>query len=632
MRPRMTLAILAAASVLATGAAAQAQQDDEPGTGALLAKLNGQLVPMPLARMEVALDVSGPIVRGHLRQTFQNPTAETLDAVYVFPLPEGAAVDAVTLVVGGRRYKGEIQEKEEAKKTFEQAKAAGQGAGLIEQHRPNVFRTSVANVPPHGEVAVELGTIDEASFTDGWFETVFPTTITARYAPGGMEPAESGAPPASLSIAARLDAGVAVDTLRSPSHTIETATRGATIEVKAAGSGIASDRDFVLRWRPRTGQDPIAGGLVEKRDDGLYALALVVPPSIDDRAPGGLPTQTVFVVDVSGSMAGPSIEQAKAALAVALDRLRPGDTFTLIKFDSENEAYSERFLPASPFEIAKAKRWVDTLEAGSGTEIVPALIHALALSENGDPASLRRVVLMTDGAVENEEQAMTEVESHLGGTRLHIIGIGPAPNRWLMKELAGAGRGTFESVGSREEVRDKTLALLARTERAVLTDVAVEWEGATPLESSPTPVPDLYLGRPLVVTAKLDPSKPLPKLRVWGRAPKGPVTMEVALHPAVEGAGIATRWARAKIASLECARMHGADPATVKADVIALSKRFTILSPYTSFVVVADEAHQDSTPDEDGLLPQGGTLEPLLLLIGLVATAAGAIILRSARS
>src|SRR5262249_43503497 len=158
--------------------------------------------------MDVALDVAGPIVRGRLRQTFENPTAESVDAMYVFPLPEGAAVNALTLVVGGRRYRGEIQEKEEAKKTFEQAKATGSSAGLVEQHRPNIFRTSVANIPPHETVAVELGTVDEAEYRDGWFETVFPTTITARYAPPSTagDPIEAPIPAAAVSITARLDA------------------------------------------------------------------------------------------------------------------------------------------------------------------------------------------------------------------------------------------------------------------------------------------------------------------------------------------------------------------------------------------------------------------------------------------
>jgi Ca-activated chloride channel family protein len=331
-------------------------------------------------------------------------------------------------------------------------------------------------------------------------------------------------------------------------------------------------------------------------------------------------------------MAGPSLDQAKAALEVALDRLRPGDTFTLIKFDSDNTAYAERFIEAGPAAIEAAKRWVDRLAAGSGTEILPALLRALDLSERGDPNVLKRVILITDGAVANEDQVVGEVGRHLGGTRLHIVGIGRAPNRWLMKELARAGRGTFESIGAIADVQSKTVALLTRTAQAAITDVALEWDGAPPLDAGPDPVPDLYAGQPLVVTARFDPTRPLPKLRVWGRAPGGPITMDVDFARASRDAGIGTRWARARIASLELSRVHGADPAVVRADVVDLSKRFSIVTAYTSFVVVADESYaveDESGSCEDGELPQGGTYEPLLLALGLLLCGAGGCILRA---
>jgi Ca-activated chloride channel family protein len=562
-----------------------------------------------------------------LTQSFENPTDETLEAVYVFPLPEGAAVDGLELTVGDHRYRGEIREKEEARKTYEQAKVEGKGAGLVEQHRPNIFRTSVANIPPHATVVVRIETLDEASWSGGSFSTVFPTTITARYDPHGGAASDAAAPSTalpSITLAATVDAGVPLDEVTSPSHALERTERGRATTVRTEAVA-RSDRDFVLRWRPRRGSTALGGGLVETRPDGTYGLAMIVPPTIDGGHGMGWPTQSVFVIDVSGSMAGTSLAQAQAALAIALDRLRPGDTFTLIKFDSENEAYSERFLPADPREIAAAKRWIAGLTVGGGTEIVPALVRALALSESGDARAAKRVVLITDGAVDNEGEAVVEVERRLGGTRLHIIGIGLAPNRWLMKELARAGRGTFESIGSNAEIAARTAALMKRTERAVVTDVALEWDGAPPLDADPDPVPDLYAGQPLTVTARFDPSKPVPRLRVWGRAPGGPVTMNVDFQPAPAGAGIGTRWARARIASLERSQLHGADPANVKADVVDLAKRFSLVSSFTSFVVVADEAYEESTPD-DTLLPQGGTDEPLLLAIGLLSTVLGLLL------
>jgi Ca-activated chloride channel family protein len=634
-----TLLIAVAASIVAFGAAAQEPPgSDDPGTGALLAKMNGILVPIPVVAMEVTLSISGPIVRGRLVQSFENPTDETLEAEYVFPLPEGAAVDGLTLQVGERSFIGRIQEKEEARRTYEKAKVDGKGAGLVEQERPNIFRTRVANIPPHASIVVHLDTLDEAEWSDGEFSTTFPTTITSRYAPSGSaacDPISTGSPARIPVVAlhATIDAGLPMASIVSPSHRVRTTVAGSSFDVQVGDGRVPADRDFVLHWRPDAGTIPIAGGLVEEREDGRFGLAMLVPPQLDKAGAGTFPTQTVFVVDVSGSMNGPSLVQAKAALDVALDRLRPGDTFTLIRFDSDNEAYAERFIPAGPAAVDAAKRWVSQLAAGSGTEILPALLRALDLSEHGDPDVLKRVILITDGAVSNEDQVVGEVGRHLGGTRLHIVGIGFAPNRWLMKELAAVGRGTFESIGAIADVQAKTVELLTRTERAAITDVALEWEGAPPLDAGPDPVPDLYAGRPLVVTARFDPTRPLPKLRVWGRAPGGPVTMDVDFAQASRDAGIGTRWARAKIASLELARVHGADPSVVRADVVDLAKRFSLVTAYTSFVVVADEScatEGASENGENGALPQGGTEDPLWLLIGALLSGLGGCILWAA--
>jgi Ca-activated chloride channel family protein len=201
-----------------------------------------------------------------------------------------------------------------------------------------------------------------------------------------------------------------------------------------------------------------------------------------------------------------------------------------------------------------------------------------------------------------------------------------------MKELARAGRGTFVSIGAIADVQSKTVELLTRTERAAITDVTLEWEGAAPLDAGPDPVPDLYAGQPLVVTARFAPGKPLPKLRVWGRAPGGPVTMDVEFARTGQDAGIGTRWARARIAGLEQSRVHGADPALVRADVVDLARRFSLVTAYTSFVVVADESYTADglDEDEDALLPQGGTDEPLFLAIGVALFVLGSGILWTA--
>jgi Ca-activated chloride channel family protein len=413
--------------------------------------------------------------------------------------------------------------------------------------------------------------------------------------------------------------------VRSPSH--ELTRLGPGFDVEAA---TAADRDFILRWKPASSAAPFAGGVVEDRDDGRYLSVTVVPPDLGDDSARALPTQTVFVIDVSGSMEGPSLVQAKAALVAALERLRPEDSFSMIQFYSEFERYKSGFEAATPAAVASARAWVEGLYTKGGTEIAPALLEALAQSERGDARALRRVVLITDGAVENEEQVLQSVESSLGDTRLHVVGIGAAPNRWLMKKLAESGRGVCEFVGSIADVKERIDALLAGTERAVVSDLSVFGIDARDLDLAGRKIPDLYAGRPLTVTAKLPPHKAIPKLTVWGRARGGPVTIDLPIVEAKDGSGTATRWARARIEALEDSKRDGADPATVRADVIDLAKRFSLVSAYTSFVVVENESEEDECECCDlGIdeLPAGGTYEPLFLAIGAGLTLGGLTLL-----
>jgi len=606
-----TLVLIAAASVLFAGAAAQ----EDPGTGALVVETAAGRVELPVVGLNVDLYVTGTSVRGTIVQRFLNSESDTIDATYVFPLPEGAAVDHLTLQVDGRSWVGEIQEKEEAQMTFERAKVEGKRAGLVEQHRPNIFKTSVANIPAGSEVSVTLAFLDEAEWEDGVFSTVFPLTITPRYKDDGTGTCGGAVPQATVNVL--LEPGFPVAWIRSPSH-----------ELTRLTATSAADRDFVLRWKPVSSAVPFAGGVVEDREDGRYLSVTVLPPDLGDDAARALPTQTVFVIDVSGSMQGTSIQQAKEALLAALGRLRPEDAFALIKFNDTFEPYRGRFEPAGSAELAAARAWVDGLAAGGGTEIPKALLEALTEAERGDPRALRRVVLITDGAVGNEEEVLEAVEKSLGDTRLHVVGIGAAPNRWLMKKLAESGRGVCEFVGSIDDVKDRMDALLSRTERAVVGDVEVL--GLDDLDLAGRRIPDLYAGRPLTITAKLPPGRAIPKLSVWGRARGGPVSIDLPVLEAKEGSGTATRWARARIEALEDSKRRGADPAVVRADVVDLAKRFSLVTAYTSFVVVEEESDEEqcecchSGIDE---LPAGGTLEPLLLALGAGLTLGGLALL-----
>jgi Ca-activated chloride channel family protein len=427
--------------------------------------------------------------------------------------------------------------------------------------------------------------------------------------------------------------------VRSPSHRITVAQEGHVWHVRPDGDPVVADRDFVLSWRPLYEEAPAGAVFVEEREGERYALLMLLPPTAKSEAGWGLPTETLFIIDVSSSMAGPSIRQARVALLQALDSLRPGDTFNLLKFNDAHDAFSDRFLSANGTDMAAARAWVGNLGASGGTEILPALLRGMEMMADADPWPVQRIILITDGAVGNEEEVSAAVARSLGAARLHIIGIGPAPNRYLMREVARFGRGACEFIVADAELGERMEAFLGRVDRPVMRDLTLDWDGTPPLESYPDRLPDLHAGEPLFVSLKLSPAMRGGRALLGGRLAEGDIGIDLGIAPrAPQGAGVATRWARAKVRSLLDGLHRGADPAQVRAAVIDVARRFNLMTRYTSLVAVEEfrtaEGEWTTRHVANGLprgsrllmgvLPQGGTAGPLILVLGLALTCAGA--------
>ena len=614
-------------------------------------------VPAPVLATEVEMRVTGMVVRAMVRQHFTNPSGEWAEGVYVFPLPEDAAVDHLRMRVGDRAIEGVVQERMAAKTTYEAAKKQGQHASLVEQERPNVFTTSVANIPPGAAIEVEIQYQQAARYDAGRFGLRFPMVVGPRYIPGvsiagtsgtGWAPDTDAVPDASrvtppvahpsrgpinpVTLRVELDPGVPLAAVASPSHAIHTRPlSGGRWEIELQQVSVAADRDFELAWTPVPGAAPTTAVLTEQKADELFALLMVLPPAM----PGSrdrLPREVIFVLDHSGSMAGASIEQAKAALKLALARLQPADSFNVIRFNHRTDGVFSQPEPASRQRLGEADRYVDAIRAEGGTEMLPALLRALDGGERSD--RLRQVIFLTDGAVGNEERLFHAIRERLGDSRLFTIGIGSAPNSHFMREAARLGRGTFTYIGSPTEVQQRMTALFHKLESPVLADVRLELPGATEVEVLPGLVPDLYVGEPIVVAVR---ARALPSEGVVrGRFGTTPWESRVSLHQAAPGAGLSVHWARAKIAALLDGQRAGAPDDEVRHAVVDVALRHHLVSAHTSLVAV------DVTPvrpGDAGLtthtlvtnlphgwqyeavfgLGQGATPGPLHLLVGLAA-------------
>ena len=639
--------VLVLALIFPTACLTLVHAEEDPladlGAGDLLWRSPQGLVPLPVLGSEVALTVTGPLVRANLTQRFVNGTGQTIEALYAFPLPERAAVDGLEVQVGDRRIVGVVKEKEEAKKTYEAAKTEGKTAALVQQRRANLFTTAVAHVLPGESVEVRLTWLQEVVAQDGRFALAVPLTSTPRCSAQSTERTEPvpasfvstrgpAFPTASVSI--DFTPGTPAADIASPSHRLR-------LEGLRATTGqVPADRDVVITWHLPEKASPTGTLFVEDREDGSrYGLLLLAPPA--GKGEVGLPTRTLFVVDISGSMAGPPLQQAKEALLRALDRLRPYDELALIRFDDASDALWETFHPAASGDLDTARRWVEALATRGGTDIEGALRHAMKLTAAHPSGTPTRIVLVTDGAVDDEAEVVAEIARSLGSARLHVLGIGSAPNRALVRKVAQFGRGTCAFVDRIDRVAEETDRFLDRLERPALTDLEIAWSGTPPLDIKPWPIPDLYVGQTLALSLRLSPETlpGAPTLR--GREGVEDVTLALpAPVTAQAGSGVATRWARAAVEGALDALASGADAAEVRQEVVALGTAFSIVTPYTSFVAV------DVTPRAAGVtpssiqlaqgmpagtLPQGGTDGPLRVLLASILALAGLLAWRLSR-
>jgi len=634
----VSLALALAIFIVSTQAQA-ADASPLPGQGTLLLKGESATatVAAPLLFTDVDIAVSGMTARTTVTQRFANPTPEWQEGVYVFPLPEKAAVDHLEMKIGQRRIAGEIRERGEARAVYEQAKTEGRKATLVEQERPNVFTTSVAHIGPGEEITVTIEYQETLRYDTGAFRLRFPMVVLPRYVPGTFAvDGESGSgwgtntdqvpdaeritPPVAhpddgfinpVTINVELHPGFALSKIDSPYHRIDVSeSADHRYAVSLASGPVPANRDFELQWTPDIAAAPAAALFAEHKDGKTYALALIVPPPAAADAPRS-PREAVFIIDTSGSMEGTSIKQAKQALQMALDRLQPGDRFNVVEFNSVTRALFGAPMPADPATIGRARSFVAALRARGGTEMKPAL--EAALTQDAAPGFVRQVVFLTDGAVGNEGELIDLIRQRVADRRLFTIGIGSAPNSFFLSKAAQYGRGTFTFIGDVREVSEKMGALFTKLESPVLTDIAISWPG--PAEVWPREPGDLYAGEPVVVVAQTDALEG--NVTVSGRRGGTPWNASLPLSASAAEPGIGVLWARAKIEALTDARKGGESEAVTRNAVIDVALAHHLVSEYTSLVAVdATAAAPSGTADLKTALstnlPEGASFDAIV--------------------
>jgi Ca-activated chloride channel family protein len=581
-------------------------------SGALLMRMKAGYRIATRMNTDIDLKVSGLVARVSVRQRFLNDGPEWVEGVYVFPLPDDAAVDQLRIHIGERFIEGEIREKEQAKKEYEKAKTEGKKASLVEQQRANLFTTSVANIGPGEEITIEIEYLQNLKYDEGTFSLRFPLTLTPRFIPGAPLPSRKGSgwapdttrvsdaslitPPVivesddhKVTLKAIINAGVRLEIIASRYHPIDVQEVGDGYTVTLMNNTAPLDHDLELLWRPVPDAAPRAMVFSEMIGKNPYVLLMLLPPNESTADALVMPRELIFVIDTSGSMHGTSIDQAKRALALALDGLKPTDRFNVIQFNSITHALFPQSVPADANRVRMARAYVRGLTANGGTEMRPALEKALR--ETTTETHLRQIIFITDGSVGNEQELYQLIEQDLGQARLFTVGIGSAPNGWFMRKAAEAGRGTYSYISALHEIDEKMERLIRKLEKPQITDIDIQWPDGLEPASFPQTIPDLYAGEPIIVKARLQ-NRPRPGdfVRISGGSAGGAWGGELALAETGDSLGVAALWARARIEKLLDDERRGADPDETRAVVVATALEHHLVSKFTSLVAV------DKTP------------------------------------
>lgn len=618
------------------------RSDDTPGSGSLLCGFepdtpSDKLVPVPLAHTEVRAHVGGVIASTVVTQKFENPYDRKIEAVYVFPLPQNAAVNEFVMTIGERRIRGIIRDKAEAEQIYAEARAQGYVASLLTQERPNVFTQKVANIEPGRSIDVAITYFHTLAYRDGSFEYVFPMVVGPRFNPpssegfaagSGVGAAPRGALGASgqatevqylapgersghdIALSIEIDAGVPLGEIRCKSHTIAVRHASDTSAmVQLASETTIANKDFVLRFTPRVTQ--ATPGMITWVDPetgvGYFAM-LVVPPAELASLPRR-PMELVFVVDASGSMNGAPIEQAKDAVRTGLQLLGPGDSFQLINFSNTSSQLGAVPLEATPENAARAQHYLTQLVGSGGTMMINGIRASLDFPR--DAERTRFVCFLTDGFIGNEAEILGEMRSRLGGAHVFSFGVGSAPNRYLIERMAKLGKGAVAYLGLEDDGGEVMADFFEHAAHPALCDLAIDWPALVAAEVYPASLPDVYVGRPIVITGRFDPALAGAPVRLTGAAGAVDFSLDVPVTVVEDDAlarGLRAVWARNKIAALMDEATFEPNP-TLAADVRSIALEHSLMSAFTAFIAVdssrVTEGSMGTTVAAPVLVPEG---------------------------
>jgi len=559
-----------------------------------IARADGFIIPMPprpdrpfppdlsIKYHHVDIKIDDQVARTEVDQVFINNYHRDIEGTYIFPIPEDASISKFSMFVGGEEIKGKILGKDEARRIYRDIVRRKKDPALLEYFKDGMFKASIYPIPAKGETRVKLHYSEILKLSGGVCGYRY-TLNTEKFSKDPLQ---------SVKLTVEINSKQPIKSIYSPSHNIRVEKENDHhARITYVEENTRPDKDFLLYYT--VSQKDIGFNLLpfEDEDGEGYFLAMI-SPKVEVPADKTLSKDIIFILDTSGSMAGEKIRQAQGALSFCLNSLNPGDSFNVIDFDDQIRSFKTQPVPANQRNIREALFFVEKCQADGGTNINEALQDGLAQIKDGKKASF--IIFLTDGLPTVGETDISNIlrnvkNANRSATRIFVFGVGYDVNTRLLDRLATDNSGTSDYVRPSEDIEVKVSSFYRKVSHPILTNVRLSFDGVEVYDLYPRELPDIFKGTQLIVLGKYR-GEGHSRVTLDGttRGEKRNFTYQVDFSPDDKNDFIPRLWATRRIGYLiEQLRLHGENKELVE-EVVRLSKKYGIITEYTSFLVDAD--------------------------------------------
>ncbi len=525
----------------------------------------------------VFVDITGNVAKVSVDQVFENPYDREMEGEYLFPVPKGATVSGFLIYSGQKWIRAEILKADEARRIYEDLVRKRKDPALLEFYDQDLLRAKLSPIPPHGEVRVELQYETILEKERGLYKFVYPLKPEALTDESMKE----------LSVEVLIKTDRPVKTVYSPTYDIDVILKKNHAHVSYEAENVRPKEDFILFYS--AAPEDVEMNLLTYRKKGKGFFLLTVTPGAKPEELEPIPKDIVFLLDVSGSMLGRKIEQARKALEYFISSLSPEDRFNILVFSTEVKKLKERLVYSNFRAKAEALDFIRTIKAKGGTNINDALLEALSQKEEGERPFY--VIFITDGrptvSVTDAKKILENVKENLGNAKIFVFGVGYDVNTLLLDALAVMSKSEATYVEPDQDLGSVLATFYDKIQFPALTDLELSFGGLEVEKVYPRNLPDLFYGSQLVITGRYrNPGRYTLVLKGKRMGEEVVFENEFVFPEKSEDLDFLPRiWAKRWVGYLLSEiRLNGESKELVD-EITELGTKYGIVTPYTSFIV-----------------------------------------------